>query len=144
MFRLYFVAYVALLAVGFRLAGCAQALVRSHGAVVREVSLARAASFAGLAASVEGRLQVLPGVREGGEGLVFGAGRAAVRPGLGRAVVAQNAARRVLAQLPELGSLPAEAAGFVLVSLGLLARVADVGVCGEVPQRAFLCALGAP
>ena len=85
--------------------------------MVGEVPLADAACFAGLAASVEGRLEVLPCVREGGEGLVFGAGCAAVRPGLGRAVVAQSAACRVLPQLPELESLAAEAAGFELVRL---------------------------
>ena len=134
---------VAFLAVVSRRAFRAEASVGSQGAMVREVTLAITACFAGLAASVEGRLEVLPCLREGGERFVFCAGGAAVRPDLGRAVVAQSVALSVLPQVAELEGSAAPAASFELVLLCLVASLADVRVRREVPLRALQCAFGA-
>ena len=107
--------------------------------MVREVLVAGAACFAGPAAGVEGCFQVFPCVREGGEGLVFGAGRAAVRPGLRSAVVAEAAAFGVLAELAVWEGFAAQVARVVVVLLCLLASVADVGVWREVAECTVFC-----
>ena len=108
------------------------------------MTLASRARLAGLAASVESRFELFPGVVECRGWFVFCAGRASVWPGFRRTFVAQPAALSVLAQLPELERFATHAASLVLILLYLVTSLADVGVRGEVSQRALLCAPGAP
>ena len=112
--------------------------------MVGEVTLTSSAPFAGLAAGVESRFEVFPRVVECRGWFVLFAGRAFVRPGFRRTFVAQPPALSVLAELAELKSFAAHAASLVLILLYLVASLADVGVCGEVSQRALLCAPSAP
>ena len=94
--------------------------------MVREVTLASRARLAGLAAGVESRFELFPRVVECRSWFVVCAGRASVRPGFRRTFVAQSAALSVLAQLLELESFAACAAGIELIPLQQLARLADV------------------
>ena len=69
---------------------------------------------------------------------VLFAGRASVRPGFWRALVAHLAAFRVLPQLADLERFVARAASAKDILFLELTRAADVGLCGEVPQLPLL------
>ena len=112
--------------------------------MVGEVTLALDARLASLAAGVESCFEVFPRMVEIPGWFVLFAGRASVRPGFRRTFVAQHAALSVLAQLASLETFATHAASLVLILLYLVASLADVGVRGEVSQRALLCAPGAP
>ena len=94
--------------------------------MVGEVTLASRARLAGLAAGVVGRFEFFPRVVECRGWFVFCASRASVRQGFRRTFVAQPAAFSVLAQLLELESFAACAAGLEFITLQLLASLADV------------------
>ena len=111
--------------------------------MVGEVTLALDARLASLAAGVESRFEVFPRMVECPGWFVLFAGRASVRPGFRRAIVAHPAAFRVLPQLVELASFVARAAGMNGILFSELTCAADVGSCREVLQLAMLCASGA-
>ena len=111
--------------------------------MVGEVTLALDARLASLAAGVESRFEVFPRVVECPGWFDLFAGRASVRPGFRRTVVAQLVAFSILPQVLELEGSAACAASLVLVLLCLVAGLADVRVRREVPLRAVLCACGA-
>ena len=112
--------------------------------MVGEVTLASRARLAGLAAGVESRFEFFPRVVKRRGWFVLFAGRASVWPGFRRTFVAQPAAFSVVAELAQLERFATHAASLVLTLLCLVARLADVGLRGEVSQRALLCAPGAP
>ena len=101
--------------------------------MVGEVTLALDASLASLAACVESRLEVFPRVAECRCWFVLFAGRASVRPGFRRALVAHPAAFGVLPQLADLESFVARAASAKDILFLELTRAADVAFRGEVP-----------
>ena len=74
---------------------------------------------------------------------VLFAGRASVRPGFWRALVAHPAAFGVLPQLADLESLVARAASTKGILVLEMTRAADDGSRREVPQLALLFASGA-
>ena len=111
--------------------------------MVGEVTLALDARLASLAAGVESCFQMLPRLVEIPGWFVFFAGRASVRPGFRRALVAHPAAFPVLPQLVDLESFVARAASTKGILVLELTRAADVGFRREVPQLALLCASGA-
>ena len=111
--------------------------------MVGEVTLALDARLASLAACVESRFEVFPRVVECRGWFVSFAGRASVRPGFWRALVAHLAAFRVLPQLADLERFVARAASAKGILVLELTRAADVGLRGEVPQLALLRASGA-
>ena len=93
------VAGCALLAVGQSGAFRTQPRVWGHGPMVGEVMLALDARLASLAAGVESRFEVFPGVVECRGWFVLCADRASVWPRFRRALVAHPTAFRVLPQL---------------------------------------------
>ena len=100
--------------------------------MVGEVTLALDARLASLAACVDSRFEVFPRVVECRGWFVSFAGRASVRPGFRRALVAHLAAFRVLPQLADLERFVARAASAKGILLLELTRAADVGSRGEV------------
>ena len=111
--------------------------------MVGEVTLALDARLASLAACVESSFEVFPRVVECRGWFVSFAGRASVRPGFWRALVAHLAAFRVLPQLADLESLVARGAGTNGILLLEMTRAADDGSRREVPRLALLFASGA-
>ena len=120
-----------------------QSGVWRHRAMVAEVPLATPASLAKLAARVESRFEVFPRMVECPGWFVLFAGRASVRPGFRRALVAHPAAFPVLPQLVDLESFVARAASTKGILVLELTRAADVGLRGEVPRLSLLRASGA-
>ena len=111
--------------------------------MVGEVMPAFDARLASLAAGVESRFEVFPRVVECRGWFVLFAGRASVRPGFWRALVAHPAAFGVLPQLADLESLVARAASTKGILVLEMTRAADDGSRREVPQLALLFASGA-
>ena len=111
--------------------------------MVGEVTLALDARLASLTAGVESRFEVFSLVGECRGWFVLFAGRASVRPGFRRALVAHPAAFGVLPQLADLESFVARAASTKGTLVLELTRAADVGFRGEVSQLALLRALRA-
>ena len=111
--------------------------------MVGEVMPAFDARLASLAAGVESCFQVFPRMVEIPGWFVFFAGRASVRPGFWRALVAHPAAFGVLPQLADLERFVARAASAKDILFLELTRAADVGLRGEVPQLPLLRASSA-
>ena len=111
--------------------------------MVGAVTLALDARLASLAAGVESCFQMIPRLVEIPGWFVFFAGRASVRPGFWRALVAHPAAFRVLPELVDLESFVARAASTKGILLLELTCAADVGFRRKVFQLALLFASSA-